>query len=154
MRFFLTVLILLAISEIGNIALAQENNAERVILITPSNCQLLTQHVPDADLAYQPGLDARGNKVTPADLENGSNLGLGANGYSFYMTHDALRENSIADKYGLGDAQEGKIILGQVTVKDGDVLWNGTSLKEADKNRIYLLCEEQTREKRRPIVKR
>lgn len=154
MRFLLTILILLGFSEVGNIALAQENNVERVILITPSNCLLLTQHVPDADVEYQPGLDARGNKVVPADIGNNSNLGLGENGFSFYMTHDALRENSIADQYGLGDAQEGKIILGQVTVKDGDVLWNGTSLKEADKNRVYMLCAEQAREKRRPIIKR
>jgi len=154
MRFFLTILILQGFSGLGHCTLAQENNIERVILITPSNCSLLNQHVPDADVDYMPGLDARGNRVAPADLENRSGLGLGANGNSFYMTHDALRENSIANQFGLSDAQEGKIILGQVTVRDGDVLWNGTSLKEADRKQIYMLCEEQAGEKRRPIIKR
>ena len=79
---------------------------------------------------------------------------LGENGYSFYMTHDALKDSPLNPGPGLDGANEGKIILGQVTVKDGDVLWNGISLKEADKNRIYLLCEEQRRGKRRPIIKR
>ena len=50
--------------------------------------------------------------------------------------------------------QEGKIILGQVTVKGGDVFWNGSSMREADRNSIYMLCDEQRRVKRRPIVKR
>lgn len=154
MRNILTILILLGFLNVGQNLSAQEISAERIILITPSNCLLLSQHVPDADVEYQPGLDVRGNKIAPADLQNNNGLALGANGYSFYMTHDALRENSIADQYGLGDAQEGKIILGQVTVKNGDVLWNGRSLKEADRNRVYMLCEEQAREKRRPIIKR
>ncbi|MDG1709238.1 MAG: hypothetical protein P8H03_10780 [Emcibacteraceae bacterium] len=128
--------------------------AERIILVTPSDCQLLTPHVPDADVEYKPGKDVRGRDIVPADIGGGDALGLGNNGYSFYMTHDALKESGVAEEYGLTGSQEGKIILGQVTVRDGDVFWNGNSLQEADRNSIYMLCNEQRRGKRRPIVKR
>lgn len=149
MRNFLTILISFGFLNVHLTTSAQEENVERVILITPSDCILLTQHVPDADVEYKPDVDVRGKKLVPADIENTNNLMIGENGYSFYMTHDALK-----DKAGLNEAQEGKIVLGQVTVKDGDVLWNGTSLKDADRDRVYMLCNEQPQEKRRPIVKR
>lgn len=131
-----------------------EPGSRRIILVTPADCQLLTPHVPDADVEYKPGKDVRGRDIVPADIGGGNVLGLGVHGYSFYMTHDALKESGAAGQYGLTGSQEGKIILGQVTVKDGDVLWNGTSLREADRNSIYMLCDEQRRIKRRPIVKR
>ena len=127
---------------------------ERIILVTRADCQMLTPHVPNADVEYRPGKDVRGRDIVPADIGGGDALGLGVNGYSFYMTHDALKESGKAEKYGLSQNQEGKIILGQVTVKGGDVFWNGSSLREADRNSIYMLCDEQRRQKRRPIVKR
>ncbi|MDG1995491.1 MAG: hypothetical protein P8J14_03275 [Emcibacteraceae bacterium] len=127
---------------------------ERIILVTQAQCQMITSHVADVDVEYKPGKDVRGRDVVSADVEGSDALGLGKNGYSFYMTHDALKESGRTEKYGLSQSQEGKIILGQVTVKDGDVLWNGSSLREADRNSIYMLCDEQRRTKRRPIVKR
>ena len=56
-------------------------------------------------------------------------MALGQNGYSFYFTHDALKDTHLNPGGGLDGANEGKIILGQVTVKEGDVLWNGQSLR-------------------------
>lgn len=129
--------------------------AERIILVTPEHCQLLTPHIPDESVNYNPGKDVRGRDVVPADLNGGGNaLGLGQNGYSFYMIHDALKDANAVEKFGLTGSQEGRIILGQVTVKDGDVLWNGNSLREADRNRIYMLCNQERNGKKRPIVKR
>lgn len=132
--------------------------SEKIILISPADCVLLSRHIADADVEYKPGVDVRGNDIAPADLSASNNLGLGENGYSFYMTHDALKNNPVVNGAGISGSQagseEGKIILGQVTVKNGDVLWNGTSLKENDRDRILLLCEENNEEKRRPIYKR
>ena len=36
-----------------------------------ADCQWLVRHVPDEDVSYKPGVDVKGNKVVPADL-NGS----------------------------------------------------------------------------------
>ena len=125
-------------------------SVEKIILITPRHCLLLSEHIPDADVAYKPGIDARGRQVVPADIDKRNYLGLGEGGYSFLMTHDALNQvetenNNVNSPNQLTPLQEGKIVLGQVTVIDGDVLWNGQSLKQQDKNQIYLLCDEEKR---------
>lgn len=160
MGIFLNVLLSFGIFQTVGSAMAQEIEdevlvAQQVIVVTTEQCQLLTPHIPDADVEYKAGVDARGREVAPADIAGGNNqLNLGENGYSFFITHDALKDSNIAQEHGLTGSQEGKIVLGQVTVKDGDVFWNGQSLAQADRNRIYMLCNEERRGKRRPIIKR
>ena len=43
---------------------------EDEIVITSTECRLLVQHVPAADVAYEPGVDVDGNAVAPADIGN------------------------------------------------------------------------------------
>ena len=38
------------------------------VVLSRAECELLTRHVPDADVAYRPGIDAAGQPVVPADL--------------------------------------------------------------------------------------
>lgn len=159
MNRFLTILILLTFSIGSSNVFAQEEDlvnqsSERIILITSEHCQLLTPHIPDDDVNYKPDEDVRGNSVVPAEIKSGNRLSIGERGYSFYMTHDALKGLSADQRSGLTGNEEGKIILGQVTVKDGDVFWNGTSLKQAERDRVYMLCEQDRRGKRRPMIKR
>ncbi len=42
---------------------------DSAIRITKSDCIRLVEHHPSADVAYQPGVDVRGRKVAPADVE-------------------------------------------------------------------------------------
>ena len=154
MRSILIFLIVAGFLRTTTYVFGQEENIERIILVAPSDCLILNKHVPDADVRYQPDVDVRGNKTVPAEIGNSDILGLDDKGYTFYMTHDALKDNEIAAARGLSASEEGKIILGSVTVKNGNILWNGSSLKAADRDRIYMLCEEDRRQKRRPIYKR
>lgn len=39
-------------------------------------CEVLEKHVPDADVAYVPGVDVHGKAVAPADLDGGSQVRL------------------------------------------------------------------------------
>ncbi len=132
----------------------EQQDVERIIIVTPADCLLLEQHIPDEDVNYKPDVDVRGNAVVPAEIENTNALRIGEHGYSFYLTHDALKENEFIKQYGLDTAQEGKIILGQVTVKDGDVLWNGVSLKNSHMRSIQMLCHDDRARKKRPMIKR
>ncbi len=123
---------------------------ERVLLRTSEHCLLLSEHIPDDDVAYKPGVSAHGETVAPADLPGGNSLGLGEQDYSFLMTHDALNtqksnENSVVSPNGLTPAQEGKIILGQVSVRDGAVFWNGQPLTSQDTAQIHILCNDDKR---------
>jgi hypothetical protein len=53
---------------------SQELGQPLRIVITKPDCSRLVRHVPDADVTYQPGIDARGRPVAPADVP-----GSGAN---------------------------------------------------------------------------
>lgn len=41
------------------------------VRIKKADCRELVKHQPEADVAYQPGVDVRGNSVAPADLYGG-----------------------------------------------------------------------------------
>lgn len=155
MKFTLTIVMLFLNSLFFIKAWSQEPEFERrVVIINPQDCLLLEEHIPDDDVNYKPDVDVRGNALVPAEINNGNSLGLGENGFSFYMTHDALKDNEIAEKFGLTDAQEGRMILGRITVLDGDVLWNGSSMKSTERDQVYALCRELRSGKKRPILKR
>lgn len=49
-------------------AQAQQAGQPVRIVITKVDCSRLLRHVPAPDVAYQPGVDARGNTVAPADI--------------------------------------------------------------------------------------
>lgn len=139
---------------IHSVSAQTPDEMRRVIVVTPSDCMLLEQHVPDDDVKYKPDVDVRGNATVPAEIKSASRFGLPENGYSFFMIHDALKDNEIAKELGMDDAQEGKIILGRVSVIDGEVHWNGSSLARAETERLYLLCADERSGKKRPILKR
>jgi hypothetical protein len=46
-----------------------EAAGESAVRVTKSDCIRLVEHHPSADVAYQPGVDVRGRKVAPADVE-------------------------------------------------------------------------------------
>ncbi len=44
--------------------------AQSTVRITEVDCIQLIEHHPAADVAYQPGVDVRGRKVAPADVDS------------------------------------------------------------------------------------
>ncbi|MGF1610591.1 MAG: hypothetical protein ACFCUQ_14410 [Kiloniellales bacterium] len=46
------------------------------VVITRQDCARLVKHLPDADVAYQPGQDVYGRPVAPADLDGGLQIEL------------------------------------------------------------------------------
>lgn len=39
-----------------------------IVQVSEDGCRLLAEHVPDEDVAYQPGVNVTGKQVAPADL--------------------------------------------------------------------------------------
>lgn len=69
------LLLLLSACAVTGAALAEEprdSTAPLRIVITKTDCQRLLRHTPSADVAYKPGVDAKGRKVAPADLDGGA----------------------------------------------------------------------------------
>tara|TARA_R110000868_G_scaffold248788_4_gene505342 strand:+ start:148 stop:645 length:498 start_codon:yes stop_codon:yes gene_type:complete len=126
------------------------------ISLAASDCQRLVRHVPADDVTYKPGIDVRGKAVAPADL---------GGGYGIDIPEDIHIDIGIdlADRLGLredlrsGDdanapvvrkvlPYEGKAALGLVTIKGGDVFWNGERITSQDEAILAEACRQSLEE--------
>lgn len=109
--------------------------AAQTLVVRPEICAALTAHVPDPGVAYQPGLDARGGQVAPADL-----AGFGGPSFdevALQLTVDLRKRLGIKLDETLfpGGAE-----LGYVTVRGGRAYYNGAPLAEGSEAALASLC--------------
>ena len=112
--------------------------AEEAIVITEADCRLLVRHVPAADVAYEPGVDVRGNAVAPADL-GAPEISLPEE-ISIDVTalvYDLLKTTPPT---GLKDTA---INLGKVVFRDGRLTYNGQPLGDAADATLIAVCRER-----------
>ena len=112
------------------------------VTITERDCARLVQHVPDADVAYQPGVDVNGRPVVPADLPGSPQIQV-PESFSIPITVD------LASRLGIppgGDADfTAEAAIGRVDVlADGRAFFNGQPLQDEAARQLSLLCQERT----------
>ena len=117
-------------------AVAQE--AVRVV-VADAACVALTRHVPAPDVAYTPGLDARGQPVVPADLSVG--VSAGASIIPMPVTFDVTLD--VARQFGLPPETEALLTVAHIGERDGEVLINGNPVSELGRSIALLACEER-----------
>ena len=105
-------------------------NAAQVEITQTSKCRIAERHVPDADVAYQPGEDVvNGNPVTPADL-NGGAAAISVP-QEFDIEIDAPLDQSVSGSQGQPLFQP-RAKIGKVTVSelegDAAIAFNGQPL--------------------------
>lgn len=112
-----------------------------IVVLSEAECRLLTRHQPDADVAYQPGVDARGRSVVPADL--------GSNGVSARLKTPTKIiipiEVDLFERFGVPanpDLFEADAQVGQVIYDDGKVFYNGQRLADGASDQLLLHCQE------------
>lgn len=97
------------------------------VTVTRADCQRLVQHIPDAGVAYQPGVDVGGRPVAPADLGGGIDLGLPET-YSFDVDIQpiafAQRRQIAADRAALARDLADNELLGQGLADEAAALAN------------------------------
>ena len=121
------------------------------IKISAEDChRLLTSDTAGAD--YKPGVDVHGNKVAPADLGGGYgnmlpeeiNIQIGVDLASRIGLAQARRNGNpnptVANEPLLPYA--GVVPVGTVTMRGGDVLWNGQPLVPQDQVALAGACRE------------
>lgn len=99
----------------------QEQAAQPVrIVITKLDCSRLIRHTPSADVAYKPGVDARGGAVAPADMPGSGadaipgllpdvlEFPITINPVAYGARNQAQREKAAASQ-GASDTYSGKI---------------------------------------------
>jgi|GEM_PF-921463 hypothetical protein len=109
--------------------------------VDPALCQALVKHVPDADVAYQPGVDVHGKAVAPADLPGQPQMQL-PDQIKIPLTLNlakTLNLNTSAYPYNqLGAGTEAQ--LGTLTVEGDRVSFNGQPLSDVQQDRLAVLC--------------
>jgi hypothetical protein len=115
----------------GGIAVAGERMA-----ISPAACATLSvlASAPDAD--YVPGVDARGNPVTPADLPGATG---GDPAIPIEIGLDLRRRFGITARSPLLRVKSG---VGLITVRDGRALVNGLPLADNERDLLLAACRE------------
>ncbi len=111
--------------------------AEDSVTVSERDCHRLIRHQPRADVAHTPGVDVRGRPVVPADLGGGSPIRLPE-----VITIDIGFE--LDEKYGLGGGGKysGSSKIGSVTVRNGDVFYDGHRLDDADQAAVATACRD------------
>ncbi len=107
--------------------------------ISRADCARLVAHVPGDDVAYRPGVDARGRPVAPADLDGTPTLAL-PESYRIRIEVDSDDRFGIPATAGRYDAD---IAVGEALVEaDGRVLFNGQPLQSDEAFELGRRCRE------------
>ncbi|MCS6854402.1 MAG: hypothetical protein NZ523_06565 [Elioraea sp.] len=85
--------------------------------LTPAECRLIARHLPAGDVAFRPGVDARGRAVAPADLSPAPQVV--PERFVVVLSVDLRR------RLGLPEEVKPELPLGQLTVENGTLLLDG-----------------------------
>ena len=109
------------------------------IAVSREDCDRLVKYQEPPGVEYQPGIDAHGETVVPADLGGGVNIQLP-------QTIIIPIEQFLQDKYHIpanAALWAGKAELGVVTVQGDQVLYNGQPLTDPETAALADLCRKQ-----------
>lgn len=109
--------------------------------VDPALCRLVAKHTPDANVAYQPNMDAQGHAVVPADLPGAPQINLPKQ-IKIPLTVNLAKtlnlDTTIYPGNQLGAGSEAN--LGTFTVEGDTVSFNGQALTDAQQDNLAVLC--------------
>lgn len=109
-------------------------DADLRIRINGDLCKKFTDHVPSADVAYKPGVDARGRPVAPAEI-GGSKPSFLPKTIEFPVTVDVFERVGQVVPPGV----DGKLNVGAVRLDGNRVLFNGIDIASSED--VMLACK-------------
>jgi hypothetical protein len=109
--------------------------------VPPAVCRMVTKHTPNADVAYQAGVDVHGKSVAPADLPGAAPMQIPQT-FTIPLTLQlakALNLNTAQFPANqLGSTTE--IPLGTLSVTGDKVLLDGQPLSDQQQDNLAVLC--------------
>jgi hypothetical protein len=121
------------------IALGSVLPAAADIAVTRQDCDRMVKYQEPPGVEYQPGVDAHGEPVVPADINGGYNIKLPE-------TIVIPIELFLQDKYHIPANSvlwAGKAEIGTVTVHGDRVYFNGQALSDPEEAALADLCRQQ-----------
>jgi hypothetical protein len=116
-----------------------ETDASSQISISNEACRRLIAHVPNADVAYKPGVDVRGNAVASADLPGTSLLKLPET-IQFNLSFDLMSEFGVTDASPLAPIGEASIGVVTFDILSGKSTFNGQPLGDPEQSMLAAVC--------------
>jgi len=125
---------------------------ERTVTVTKQTCARLVEHEPGADVAYEGGVDVRGNEVAPAELGGGHDLKLPdtigipitvelfETGTPSGDAADGDSEVPVEDAGFSGDAEVGTV---DVDLETGRATFNGRPITSRAQHVLAERCRER-----------
>ena len=108
------------------------------VTMTRADCARLVEHVPAPDVAYQPGVDAYGRAVVPADLNGGAQIQVPE------ILHIPI-EIDLLDRFGIPAnpaLYESDIPIGDVVYRNGRLTFEGQPLQDDAAAELTRLCQK------------
>lgn len=121
---------------------AAQSADDRTVWVSPPDCAALVAHTPDQSVEYQPGVDARGRSVAPADLPGHEPLDIDEEQVSIDLRIplSAFFDVPPSLQPVIGNAE---IDPGRVTVRDGVAYLGGRRLADQQQNALARACAER-----------
>ena len=120
-----------------------------LLSVKPDDCAAITAHLPDDDVAYQPGVDVEGNRVAPADLDDAGRIDYNIDDIVITIGHPLIAIDGVVgdqDRFVAGggriDVFGADLDVGYVTLQGGEVFFNGQRLTDNQRRAIAAACAE------------
>jgi len=142
MRIFLSIFFAAAVAG-GPVSAA-------LITVNSGDCAAITAHAPDEDVAYQPGVDAYGNAVAPADLNESGRIDYNVDDIVISIGNPLVATPGVVGDQTAFVAAGGRIdnfgaetSVGSITLRDGEVYFNGKRITDNEARAMAVACAER-----------
>jgi hypothetical protein len=116
----------------GGVAVSKDGQ----IVVSAKACAEVVAHVPDAGVAFIPGVDVNGQPVTPADLP-GSAPPVNLDSFPIFLTLDLKKKFRIPDAAKLFKFEA---LVGLITIQGNQVFFNGQPIGTGEANLLAAAC--------------
>ena len=120
-----------------------------VITLEPDECAAITAYQPADDVAYEPDVDVDGNDLAPADYNNAGRIDYDTDDLAITIGNPLIAtggvvgdEDAFVAAGGRIDSFGADLDIGEVTLRDGDVYFNGQRLTDNQARAIAVACAE------------
>lgn len=106
------------------------------IVVSSKACTQVVAHVPDAGVAFTPGIDVNGNPVSPADLPDSASP-IAADNFPIFLTLDLKKRFQVPDAARLFKLQA---VIGLIAVQGNQVFFNGQPIAPGEARLLAAAC--------------
>ncbi len=111
-------------------------SADGRVVVSSKACAEVVAHVPDAGVAYTPGVDVNGNAVAPADLPDTTSP-IAAENFPIFLTLDLKKKFHVPETAKLFKSE---VVVGLIAIQGNRVFFNGQPIAPGEASLLAAAC--------------